>query len=354
MFHALPAPSRILPMAALIAGSFTMPASAHRGDYADLAERVSPAVVNIFTSRAAPDAAGGLPENHPLRRYFERFGPQRGGPVEALGSGFIFDAGGYVITNNHVVEDTDSVKLRLSDEREFEATVIGTDPATDIALLKIETGAALPSVTLGRSADLRVGEEVMAVGNPFGLGGTVTTGIVSAKGRSIGAGSGYVDYIQTDAAINRGNSGGPLFNMRGEVIGVNTAIFSPSGGSVGVGFAVPSDTVSRVVAALRDEGAVRRGWLGVQIQSVSREIADAMGMGEPRGALVMRIDPSGPASGVLERGDVIVAFDGAEVRRSRDLPRLVGRAGPQATVSIRVLRDGEARDLTLSLGELKT
>lgn len=332
-------------------------AHAHGNITADLAERVSPAVVNIFTEQ--PSAVGaqlqGLPEGHPLRQFFDRFGGQGGRfggsaePQKSLGSGFIFDPQGFVITNHHVIDNARSIKVRLSDEREFDARVIGSDAETDVALLKIESGGVLPYVSFGDSSRLRVGEDVVAVGNPFGLGGTVTRGIVSAKGRNIGVGGPYVDYIQTDAAINQGNSGGPLFNTAGQVIGVNTAIFSPSGGSVGVGFSVPSNIVSRIVADLKDDGGVERGWIGVSIQPVTDSIASALGMAEKTGALVATVAPDGPSNGVLRPGDVLLSFDNQALTKSRDLPRFVGRTKPGATVPVTVLRDRVPQSLFLRI-----
>lgn len=337
----------------------SFPATAHQADYAALAEQVSPAVVNILTTQKAREFSGprGLPEGHPLQKFFEQYrgrsGSGRSKPEEALGSGFIFDAAGYVITNNHVVDNTYSVKIKLADDREFTATIIGTDERTDVALLKINDPAALPFVSFGNSDAARVGEEVMAVGNPFGFGGTVTTGIISGKGRTIGSGGPYVDYIQTDASINRGNSGGPLFNVRGEVIGVNTAIYSPTGGSVGVGFAVPSNVVSRIVADLRDDGRVDRGWLGVRIQPVTDSIAAAMGLSGTNGALVSGVEASGPAASSLQSGDVILTFNGQQVKRSRDLPRIVGQTQPNTAVPVRVFRDGFEQNITVTLGLLE-
>ena len=356
----------ILPALAGLGMTAATTASAHQADYADLAERVSPAVVGIFTTSSAtgdrrsraeiPEGLRELPEDHPMRRFMERFGGGMPGgqpmPREALGSGFILDAQGFVITNEHVVADADEVKVRLSDEREYVASVVGTDERTDVALLKIEAPAALPSLTLADSDAVRVGEEVMAVGNPFGLGGTVTTGIVSATGRDIRIGGPYVDYIQTDAAINRGNSGGPLFDMDGRVIGVNTAIFSPTGGSVGVGFAVPANVVQRIVADLKDDGTVSRGWLGVRIQSVDEEKAAELGLAEAAGALVTGVDGDGPAAGVLKAGDVILTFAGQSVRKSRELPRLVGRTAPEAEVDVVILRDGARYTVSITLGDL--
>ena len=265
-----------------------------------------------------------------------------------VGSGFVIEDDGYIVTNNHVVDNAETVKVRLADEREFDAEVIGTDPQTDLALIKIDT-TGLPELTLGDSDALRVGEDVIAVGNPFGLGGTVTRGIVSAMARDINAGP-YVDFIQTDAAINRGNSGGPLLNLEGEVIGVNSAIYSPNGGSVGVGFAVPSNTVETVIAQLRDGGSVERGWLGVTIQQVSPEIAAAIGLDDPHGALVADVVADGPSAGKLETGDVILSFDGKRVESSRELPRLVAAAAPDGDVKVEVLRQGEPETVTMPLG----
>ena len=353
----------ILAAAMLVAAPAMAPrADAHGLVYADLAERVSPAVVNIFTTQAAPEAsvAGGvpdLPEGHPLNEFFKRFGGAPGGrgyrdaePQRSLGSGFIFDPSGYVITNHHVIENADTIKVALSDEREFDATVIGSDKATDVALIKIESGFALPFVTSGDSAALRVGEEVVAVGNAFGLGGTVTRGIVSAKGRDIRVGGPYVDYIQTDASINRGNSGGPLFNMRGEVVGMNTAIFSPSGGSVGIGFAVPSAIVSRIIDDLRDDGSVSRGWIGVGIQPVTDAIASALDLPETKGTIISSVSNAGPSVGVLREGDVILSFNGQSLEKSRDLPRFVARTEPGSSVPVEILRDRVRQTIYLTVG----
>lgn len=356
---------KLVPAALAAAMLVTAPALTPRADahgmvYADLAERVSPAVVNIFTTQDAPEASitgmPDLPAGHPLAEFFKRFGgPGSRGmrdmePSRSLGSGFIFDPSGYVITNHHVIENADTIKVALSDEREFDATVIGSDKATDVALLKIESGFALPYVTFGDSAGLRVGEEVVAVGNAFGLGGTVTRGIVSAKGRDIRVGGPYVDYIQTDASINRGNSGGPLFNMRGEVVGMNTAIFSPTGGSVGIGFAVPSAIVSRIIDALREDGTVSRGWIGVGIQPVTDAIASALDLPETKGTIVSSVSNDGPSAGVLREGDVILSFNGRPLEKSRDLPRFVARTQPGASVPVEILRDRTRRTLFLTIG----
>ncbi|MFV0475054.1 MAG: Do family serine endopeptidase, partial [Pikeienuella sp.] len=329
---------------------------------ADLVEKVSPAVVTVLaTQEPRPDAARAehgvpFPPGSPFGEFFRRFGTPGDGPAprggaEALGSGFVIGDDGYIVTNNHVVDNAAKVRVRLADKREFEARVVGVDEQTDLALLKVAAGD-LPALALGDSEAMRVGDDVVAVGNPFGLGGTVTRGIVSAKGRDIQAGP-YVDFIQTDAAINRGNSGGPLFNLDGEVIGVNTAIYSPSGGSVGVGFAVPSNTVEYVLAQLKGEGAVRRGWLGVSIQNVTPEIGRAVGLETPQGALVAQVLDDGPSEGLLQAGDVIVAFNGEAVEEGHDLPRLVAAAPAESTVPVEILRAGDRRTVEVKIGALK-
>jgi serine protease Do len=354
-----------------VAGADTQP-----GEIADLVARTSPAVVTVLATQEAQQAqADGMPDGFPFGpgspfdEFLRRFGipegpmgpmgpqggpqgPQQGHPEGvALGSGFVIDHDGYIVTNNHVVDHADSVKVRLSDDREFDAKVIGTDQQTDLALIKVDAGN-LPELPLGDSDKVRVGEDVIAVGNPFGLGGTVTRGIVSAMARDINAGP-YVDFIQTDAAINRGNSGGPLLNLNGEVIGVNSAIYSPNGGSVGVGFAIPSNTVKTVVAQLRSSGAVERGWLGVSIQTVTPEIAAALGLDDPHGALVADVVADGPSAGKLQTGDVILTFDGKRVESSRELPKLVAAVAPNADVKIDVLRQGENKTVEYKLGRFE-
>jgi serine protease Do len=333
---------------------------------ADLVDRVGPAVVTVLATHEGGEATEGMPEGFPFgpgspfEEFFRQFGmptpqfpPQPDGRPDGIGvgSGFVIDEEGYIVTNNHVVNDADEVQIRLWDNREFEAEVVGTDPQTDLALLKVEGAGDLTELPFGDSEAVRVGEDVIAVGNPFGLGGTVTRGIVSAMSRDINAGP-YVDFIQTDAAINRGNSGGPLLNMEGEVIGVNSAIYSPTGGSVGVGFAIPSNTVEMVVAELREDGEVERGWLGVTIQNVTPEIAAAIGLDEPHGALVADVAEDSPSDGKLETGDVIVSFDGERVDSSRELPRLVAAADPESRVEVEVLRQDERRTVEIDLGRL--
>jgi serine protease Do len=330
--------------------------------FADLAESVSPAVVNITTSTTiAANTTEGmprLPEGSPFEDFFNDFfdrqqqqqqqGPQRPRRNQALGSGFVISADGYIVTNNHVIEGADEISIEFFSGRTLDATLIGTDPQTDIALLKVESDVDLPFVPFGDSEIARVGEWVIAVGNPLGQGFSVSSGIISAKGRAL-QGS-YDDYLQTDAAINRGNSGGPLFNMNGEVIGVNTAILSPTGGSIGIGFAMSSAVVTRVVQQLREFGETRRGWLGVSIQDVTPEIAEAIGLQSARGALVTNV-PEGPAAdaGVLS-GDVIVNFDGGRVEDTRDLVRRVGETPDGKSVELVVFRDGDETALTVVLG----
>ncbi|WP_170381384.1 Do family serine endopeptidase [Ruegeria atlantica] len=327
---------------------------------ADLVESVSPAVVTIIAEQdTAPMPAQGRQfdlDQHPFGEFFKRFGtpegfspPQRG-PAQGLGSGFVLDEAGYIITNHHVVDNAKTVTVRMSDDRTFEAEVVGTDPLTDIAVLKIDAGEVLQAVQLGDSDVIRVGEDVVAIGNPFGLHSTVTTGIVSAKGRNISDGP-YAEFIQTDAAINKGNSGGPLFNMDGEVIGVNSAIYSPTGGSVGLGFAVTSNIVEHIAADLRDDGQVSRGWLGVSIQNVSPELAAALGIDNSTGALVSDVVTGSPAEGVLQQGDVILTFNDEVVDSSSDLPILVGTTKVGTDSVLTVLRDGTEQQLELTIGQ---
>ncbi|MEQ9330782.1 DegQ family serine endoprotease [Thalassobaculum sp.] len=335
-------------------------ASAATGGYADLVEKVAPSVVTVFTTQPQPAGeAGASPfgPGSPFEDFARRFGipvPQQGpqqrpGPAHGLGSGFVIDPTGYVVTNNHVVEGATEVKIKLGDQQEYAATVVGTDRETDLALLKVDAGKDLPAAVFGNSESLRVGDPVIAVGNPFGLGGTVTSGIVSARGRAIDDGP-YVDFIQTDAAINRGNSGGPLFNMDGQVVGVNSAILSPNGGSVGVGFAIPSDTVRTVIAQLRESGRVERGWLGVSVQPVTPEIADAIGLADNRGALVAQVMPDGPAEGRLQSGDVIRSVDGKPVESMRELPKLIAASRIGEPARIGIVRDGKSMDVAVDIG----
>lgn len=349
---------------AWIAWSPATLAQTEPGAIADLVERVSPAVVTVLSTQEARSGVRGMmpfpfPEDSPFGEFFRRFGPElmpmppqgREMPRRSgVGSGFVIESDGYIVTNNHVVEGADTVTVRLADEREFEAEVLGTDPQTDLALLKIDA-EGLAELEFGDSDALRVGDDVIAVGNPFGLGGTVTRGIISALGRDINAGP-YVDFIQTDASINRGNSGGPLLNLEGEVIGVNSAIYSPTGNWVGVGFAIPSNTAAWVIEDLREDGTVERGWLGVAIQPVTEEIAEALGLDTTAGALVADVAADSPASGMLETGDIILRFNGREVAASRDLPRIVAETPPGTEAEIEILRGNARETVTVELGRL--
>ena len=336
-------------------------ASAERPEsFADLAEKLSPAVVNISTTMVVNGnnrpQMPQFPEGSPFEDFFKEF-QDRGEPsrrAQSLGSGFIIDAAGIVVTNNHVIENADEISVILANDESFQAKVIGRDAKTDIAVLQIDPGdSKLTAVSFGNSDGLRVGDWVMAIGNPFGLGGTVTAGIVSARGRDIGSGP-YDDFIQTDASINRGNSGGPLFNLDGEVIGINTAIFSQTGGSVGIGFAISANLATQVVGQLQDYGRTRRGWLGVFIQEVTEDIADSLGLDAARGALIASVTEAGPADEAgLQAGDVIIGFDGKDVVKSRDLPRIVAETPVETTVDVEVVRGAERKTLSVTLGELE-
>lgn len=327
---------------------------------ADVAEQVIDAVVNISTKQSVDMSdLPQLPPDSPLGDLFKEFKKRQGEKtpearrVNSLGSGFIIDPSGYIVTNNHVIADADEVDVILNDGTTLKATIVGRDTQTDLALLKVNSTKPLKAVMFGNSDKLRLGEWVIAIGNPFSLGGTVTAGIVSARNRDIKSGP-YDNYIQTDAAINRGNSGGPLFNLNGEVIGVNTAIISPSGGSIGIGFAVPSNTVVPVIDQLRQFHEVRRGWLGVRIQEVNDEIAQSLGIKPPRGALVAGVDPKGPAKPAgLEAGDVITKFDGQDIKEMRDLPRIVADTPVGKDVAVTVIRKGHEITKHVKLGRLK-
>ena len=318
-------------------------------DVAALSEQVKPLVVNITTTHVDPEGPRGA---SPFDFFF---GPQSRVPRErnqtrtALGTGFVIDAAGFVVTNAHVVDEADEVRVRLADDREFAADVVGRDPKSDLALLKIQGAKDLPAATLGSSEQLRVGEHVLAVGNPFGLGHTVTLGIVSAKARTIGAGP-YDDFIQTDASINPGNSGGPLFNWRGEVIGINTAIRA---GANGIGFAIPVDALKDVLPQLRDKGRVERGKLGLAFQPLTPELAQALDLEGSKGALVAEVDPSGSAARAgIKAGDVIVAVNGVAIQHAEELPRNVARNPPGAQVKITVARGKQRREVTATLDAL--
>jgi serine protease Do len=334
--------------------------------FADIVEKVKPAVISVRVKVDGGTETTGLNSNDVppgLREFFRRFGMPDGsnGPegmprgrgrnvITGQGSGFFISADGFAVTNNHVVEKAESVQVTTDDGKIHKAKVIGTDPRTDLALIKVEEGP-FPYVKLSDKAP-RIGDWVIAVGNPFGLGGTVTAGIVSARGRDIGA-SAYDDFIQIDAPVNKGNSGGPTFDTDGNVIGVNTAIFSPSGGSVGIAFAIPADTVNSVVAQLKEHGSVTRGWIGVQIQPVTSDIADSLGLKKAEGALVAEPQANSPAQKAgIEAGDVITSVDGKEVKDARDLAKKIGAMAPKASVKLTVLHKGAEKTLTLTLGEL--
>ena len=331
--------------------------------FAPVAKDLLPSVVNIATTRDAGQQAGPLgqlPEGHPLREFFERFGGgqqgQRGqqGPRRArsLGSGFVVDNSGYVVTNHHVIKQADSVSVILQDDTRLTAEVVGSDPKTDLALLKVEADRQLTAVDWGDSAAADVGDWVLAIGNPFGLGGSVTAGIVSARGRAIDAGP-YSRFIQTDTAINRGNSGGPLFNTDGQVIGVNTAILSPSGGNVGVGFALPSKVARPIIAELKRNGEVVRGWLGVSVQPVTGELAEGLDLPRDTGALIGDVRANSPAAQAgLKSGDVVVGFNGEDVGDPRDLAWQTSQRDPGETVELSLYRDGARRTVEVELGRL--
>jgi serine protease Do len=326
--------------------------------FADLAEKLSPSVVNISTTTVIEDKSRQMPSfppGSPFEEFFKQF-DQPGGKkrkAQSLGSGFIIDETGYVITNNHVIDNAEKIMVILYDDTSFEATVVGKDPKTDVALLKIDPKKTkLTAVKFGDSNNLRVGDWVMAIGNPFGFGGTVTAGIVSARGRNL-SGS-YDDYIQTDASINRGNSGGPLFDMKGNVVGINTAIFSQSGGSVGIGFAVSSNLAKQVTDQLKQYGRTKRGWLGVLIQEITQEIADSLGMKSAKGALVSSATEGGPAEKAgVKTGDVILKFNDIEIESMKELPKVVAGTPVGKSVPLVILRNGKELTLNVVLGELE-
>ena len=361
------------PAAAAVAGS-ALPAS-----FADIIEKVGPAVVNIRVT--AGDSATPAhrdprefrgPKDMPefFRRFFgdefgkrfgDEFGKRFGGDhgrrsgrhrMQGMGSGFIIDKDGTIVTNDHVVRGAEKILVTLKDKEQYEATLIGRDRKTDLALIKIEVDRDLPFVSFGDSDAVRVGDWVVAVGNPFGLDHTVTAGIISARGRAIGNGP-YDDFLQIDAPINKGNSGGPTFNLRGEVIGVNTAIFSPTGGSVGIGFAIPSSLAQEVIADLKDDGTVERGWLGVNIQAVNKDMAASLNLDKARGAIVSRVIPDSPAAEAgLEQGDVILAVDGRRVRTVRDLPRLIAGIEGGKSAKLTIWRDGKEKTVRARIGRM--
>lgn len=354
-----PAAGRTVPVAGAADAVRSLP------NFTELAKRLGPSVVNVSTTqvrRMAQDAPAPFGQGDPRNDLLERFfggrlprgaqpGPQprQGG----VGSGFIIDSNGTILTNYHVVGNAQKINVTLSDGKSYEAKVIGTDQKTDIAVIKIDAGRDLPAAALGDSDRLEVGEWVIAIGNPFGLDHTVTSGIVSAKGRQIGAGP-YDNFIQTDASINPGNSGGPLLNLRGEVVGINTAIFSQSGGNIGIGFAIPTNSVKDLLPQLRDKGRVVRGYLGTTVQKITPEIADSLSLKQGGGALVADVLKGGPAEKAgLKAGDVIVEFDKKEIKDSSDLPAAVARVAPGTSAQLKVTRDGKQISLPITVGELK-
>ncbi|WP_027572028.1 Do family serine endopeptidase [Bradyrhizobium sp. WSM1743] len=338
--------------------------------FADIVERVKPSVISVKVNMKektasnddGDDSSSPFQPGSPMERFFRRFGGPDGFPgpglkggrgrvVQGQGSGFFISADGYAVTNNHVVDGADKVEVTTDDGKTYTAKVIGTDQRTDLALIKVEGSSNFPFAKLADSKP-RIGDWVLAVGNPFGLGGTVTAGIVSASGRDIGNGP-YDDFIQIDAPVNKGNSGGPAFDTNGEVMGVNTAIYSPSGGSVGIAFSIPANTVKSVVAQLKDKGSVSRGWIGVQIQPVTSDIADSLGMKKAEGALVAEPQANGPAAKAgIESGDVITAVNGESVKDARELARTIGGMAPGASVKLNVLHKGQDKVVNLTLGQL--
>jgi serine protease Do len=330
-------------------------------DFTELVENNAPAVVNISTVGEARSDRRSRGRNDELEEFFRFFGPpgSRGGapsiPSRSLGSGFIISDDGYILTNNHVVEGASEIVVRLSDRRELVAELVGSDVRSDLAVLKVTADGDLPTVKLGRSDGLKVGAWVLAIGSPFGFDYSVTAGIVSAKGRSLptAQNENYVPYIQTDVAINPGNSGGPLFNLKGEVIGINSQIYSNSGGFMGVSFAIPIDVAMEVVDQLRTDGRVSRGWLGVVIQDVNRDLAESFGLDRPYGALISKVYPDTPAAeGGLREGDVITKFNGRSIERSSELPHYVGRMKAGSVAKVQLMRDGKKVNLNVKVGEL--
>lgn len=352
----------ILAVMAMVIGSVNAAAKSAPESFADLIEDLTPAVVNISTTRKVEgrgrvpfDMPPGFPED-----FLDEFFGDRGKGdqrterrMSALGSGFVIGADGYIVTNNHVIQEADEITVTFPDGEKYDAVVVGRDEKTDLALLKVETEDDLPFVVFGDSEATRIGDWVVAIGNPFGLEGTVTAGIISGRSRRI-SDRPYDDYIQTDASINKGNSGGPMFNMDGEVIGINTAIFSPTGGSVGIGFAVPSNLARNVLEDLKEFGETRRGWLGVHIQTVTEEIAESLGLDSDHGALVSEVDAGGPAEEAgLQAEDVILKFDGREVDEMSSLPRIVAETRVDKAVEVEIWRDGKSMTVTVVIARLE-
>ncbi|MDO3442374.1 Do family serine endopeptidase [Agrobacterium sp. V1] len=352
---------------ALVAGSLSAPVAARAQSHgpesvADLAEPLLDAVVNISTSQNVKTEGKGpvppkLPEGSPFQEFFKDYfdsqKPEGGEKVNSLGSGFVIDPAGYVVTNNHVIEGADAIEVIFPNGSKLKATLVGTDTKTDLSVLKVEPKTPLKAVKFGDSRSMRIGDWVMAIGNPFGLGGSLTVGVISARGRNINAGP-YDNFIQTDAAINKGNSGGPLFNMRGEVIGINTAIISPSGGSIGIGFAVPTELAQNIVQQLIEFGETRRGWLGVRVQPVTDDVAASLGMESAKGALISGVAKGGPVeNGPIQAGDVVLKFDGKDIHEMRDLLRIVAESPVGKEVDVVILRDGKEETVKVKLGQLQ-
>jgi len=355
----------------MVLGAGNVDARAPMESFADIVDDIAPAVVNISTSKAITGGAGQggeeafpfpqPPPGSPFEDFFREFFDRERSPEQApqtrrtssLGSGFVVDAEGYVVTNNHVIAEADEIQVVFSDDKSYEAELIGKDTKTDLALLKIKDDSGpFPAVEFADSDAVRVGDWMIAIGNPFGLGNTVTAGIISARSRDIRAGP-YDDFLQVDAPINRGNSGGPSFNLDGKVIGINTAIFSPSGGNVGIGFAIPANLAVPVINSLREDGRVKRGWLGVRIQTVTDEIAESLGLDESSGALVASVTSGGPAEiAAIEPGDVVLKFDGKKIDRMRGLPRIVAETPIGKAVDVLIWRRGEEQIVQVELGEL--
>jgi len=356
-----------LGLPAIAAQAASAPVAGAPLTFADIVDKVKGSVVSIYiTGKGGPDAAAGdapenfpdLPQDNPLNQFFKKFkkgdkgdkgGDSPHGDLRAQGSGFVISDDGYIVTNNHVIEDATKIEVSFDENERIQATLIGADPRTDLALIKLKSDKKFAPVKFA-DKPVRVGDWVIAIGNPFGLGGTVTAGIVSARGRDIQ--SGPYDFLQIDAPINKGNSGGPTFNLDGEVIGVNSAIFSPSGGSVGIAFDIPADLAKHIVASLKDGGSVSRGWLGVHIQNVSEDIAGSLGLKDAHGALITKITEKGPADGTeLKVGDAVMSVDGTKVADSRDLARLIADMAPGAEAHLSVYRDGKEHEVKIKLGQ---
>ncbi len=353
----------LLTACAMLLGAGTAFGRGAPDSFADLAEKLLPSVVNISTSQTVKRRGNTsqerpqLPPGSPFEEFFKEFfdrqerGENQPRRAQSLGSGFIIHGNGTIVTNNHVIDGADEIYVILQDKTRLKAKLVGRDAKTDLAVLKVDAKKTLPAVRFGDSKKARVGDWVVAIGNPFALGGSVTAGIISARARNINSGP-YDNFIQTDAAINKGNSGGPMFNMNGEVIGINTAIYSPSGGSVGIGFAIPSNQARQIISQIEEYGRARRGWLGVNIQTVTDELAESLGLGKARGALVANLTDGGPAKGSdIKVGDVILKFNGVDIKEMRTLPRIVAETQVGKDVEVIVWRQGKEKKVNIKLGE---